>query len=219
MNINRRIAQITNQSGKCLFRADHISAACTVHRTGRGCCQYSGNRYLLIARSCMKDYRISDIPVYAILISNQNTICIFHSRRDTALIQFFFRPPELVIIVGNERDGSFSHIRGNRKASHFHTAKNFVNTFRFADPFHQRPVQRRISHCNRYIRCRWRECRHPLIEKDYHYLKRQEHHNTNSKRAGHKEYILFAGQCMENSHAGFNVEQLCICSPFILRKL
>ena len=48
---------------------------------------------------------------------------------------------------------------------------------------------------------------------------RQEHHNTNSKRAGHKEYILFAGQCMENSHAGFNVEQLCICSPFILRKL
>ena len=129
----------------------------------------------------MKDYGISNIPVYAILISNQNTICIFHSRRDTALIQFFFCPPELVIIIGNECDGSFSHIRGNRKTRHFHTAKNFVNTFRFANLFHQRLIQRRISHCNRYVRCRWRERRHTLVEKNYHDLKRQEHHNADSK--------------------------------------
>ena len=167
----------------------------------------------------MKDYGISNLPVYAILISNQNTICILHSRCDTAFIQFFFRPLKLVIIVGNERNGSFPHIRGNRKTSHFHTAKNLVNAFRFSNLFQQRFVQRRISHCDRYIRCRWRERRHALIEKDHHDLKRQEHHNADSKRAGHKEYILFAGQCMENSHAGFNVEQLCICSPLILRKL
>ena len=30
----------------------------------------------------MKDYGISNLPVYAILISNQNTICILHSRCD-----------------------------------------------------------------------------------------------------------------------------------------
>ena len=60
---------------------------------------------------------------------------------------------------------------------------------------------------------------HPLMrERGYHYLKRQEHHNTDSKRKQVIKYILLPDSAWKIPY-WFQCETALYCSPLVLRKL
>ena len=135
------------------------------------------------------------------------------------MTQFILCPPQLTIVIGNQRNCPSTADGRDGKLCLFHPAKRPLHAIHSADSRRQRSVQRRASHRDGQIGGRRRKRRHPLPQEDDQHLKGQEHHNADGVGACHEKQILFAGQRVENSHAGIHMEAARIGSPSMLRKL